>query len=291
MATKRRSRSGYFAIECGDLLHLAFNASARLNNTMAKAACQEAGYGDLAIIDSQSEYDRVLDYFNSTYGPGYIPPDDFWINAYWVEIAPGNFTWYWEKCGENVLAAWAIWAAGEPDGIGTQLCSRITRGLVYRTIFCTNTFDALCEQPDPDFADRCSITKEPKKEEECLLFASCWWTPAKVGLTAGFFSLTLFLCVLCAGWNCICGNKNKVDYEEDIFDSDDEGEHPAPNMNNPGSHPPPRVHNIKRNYNIDEVPLPNLPAPTIRSVVLKRDDAPWLSPEELSFSNRHAYKE
>lgn len=56
------------------------------------------------------------------------------------------------------------------------------------------------------------------------MFAECWWTPAKIGLLAGFSGMATFFCLCCIGWKCICEPKNQVgdEYEVDEDDADED---------------------------------------------------------------------
>ncbi|KAL4221402.1 hypothetical protein ACF0H5_019660 [Mactra antiquata] len=144
----------------------------------------------------------------------------FWINN------NGTYTHYWTtaSCSGTHTLGWATWASGEPDGMGSQLCSRITPGLEFRTIQCTGYYDVMCEKIDPMSSPVCGGSSEDVVFQNCAFFAPCWWTPATIGLTIGFSSLFGLVCVCCVGWKCICPSK-KIGYEEegDENDSEDEG--------------------------------------------------------------------
>ncbi|XP_052820228.1 uncharacterized protein LOC128246062 [Mya arenaria] len=51
--------------EGGEFTHLKLGSNRQSYNG-AKTLCKAGGYGDLAIIDTEAEYDRMRDYFNVT---------------------------------------------------------------------------------------------------------------------------------------------------------------------------------------------------------------------------------
>ena len=64
----------------------------------------------------------------------------------------------------------------------------------------------------------------PDLQEECKLFAPCWWTPSRIGLIAGFSSIFTVVCLCCTGWKCICkpSKEQPVDESEDSDEDEDE---------------------------------------------------------------------
>ncbi|XP_052223763.1 uncharacterized protein LOC127839435 isoform X1 [Dreissena polymorpha] len=284
---QRITSVGCHSVLGGEFMHLTLAAGSRLNYTQAQQQCMEAGYHDLAVVDSQTEYDRMIEYFKTQYGVGFVLPSDFWIGSFW-EYDGTNWTSVWPMCDTVIPVTWAVWDNGEPDSIGIQTCNRIHSTLKYRTYYCYGLYDALCEKSD---YQSCGSNETSSPAPGCKFFAPCWWTPAKIGLITGFAILAVFFCLCCMVWKCCCGKQTQVGDEfqnEEEDDGDENPNHPPPN----GSvHQLPRISDVRKNHNIDESPVPAAPAPKIRSVILRPEDAPWLSPEELSFSARHAYRE
>ena len=56
----------FHLVDCGEFLYIAYPSANRVNTTQAQTECAAQGNFELAVIDTQAKYDRMIDYFNST---------------------------------------------------------------------------------------------------------------------------------------------------------------------------------------------------------------------------------
>ncbi|XP_060570058.1 uncharacterized protein LOC132728430 [Ruditapes philippinarum] len=129
----------------GPFLYIPYNGT-RPNNTVAREVCKSYRNCELAVIDTQSEYDRMYAYFNDTLGENFTLPTAVWIGLYWIDVTGlGNYTHFWEKSGQLEELTWSYWDGGEPNDPGSEDCARIHTNMYMRSIECYRSYDILCE--------------------------------------------------------------------------------------------------------------------------------------------------